>query len=256
MISTKDISLILTGALLLFSGPVHAAKVEHVVTQPVDQAISLQQLTQQQQEQWREQKEKLQSQLDELLVRNKELNDRKQEIEHVVDASQVRIAHKKKQLADIAALTDQISPVIDELHGELVEIVDADLSFLPEERNQRIDALAPVLDDPSVDLGEKYRKVTEALLVEAQYGFTNDVYQQTINTETTPVLVDIFRFGRLGLFYLSLDKRQCGFYNVAEGSWQPLAVKYLPEIRKAVAIGLRQQPAELLDLPVGRMVKQ
>jgi hypothetical protein len=96
----------------------------------------------------------------------------------------------------------------------------------------------------------------EALLVEAEYGFTNDIYQRTIIIETAPVLVDIFRLGRLGLFYLSLDKKQCGFYNVATSSWQPFAVKYLPEVRKAVAIGLRQQPAELLDIPIGRMVKQ
>lgn len=252
----KEISLLLTGVFLLLAGSVLAAKVEHEVTQPMNQAISLQQSTQKQEEQWREKKEKLQSQLDELLARNKELNDRKLEIEHVVETSRARIADKKKQLADIAALTGEISPIIDELYDRLIEIVEADLPFLPEERKQRVDALGPVLEDPSVDLSEKYRKVMEALLVEAEYGFTNDVYQQTINIETTPILVDIFRFGRLGLFYLSLDKKQCGFYNVAVNTWQPLAVKYLPEIRKAVAIGLRQQPAELLDLPVGRMVKQ
>ena len=138
----------------------------------------------------------------------------------------------------------------------MTEVIEQDLPFLPEERGKRLVALAPVLEDPAIRLSEKYRKVMEALLVEAEYGFTCDVSQQTISIGGAPVLVEILRFGRLGLFYLSLDKRQCGFYNVATASWQPLAVRYLPEIRKAVAIGLKQQPPELLDLPLGRVVKR
>jgi hypothetical protein len=254
--SRKSIVFIFSCSLWFTCEAALADKVEREVTQPVNQAISLQQSTQKQEEQWRAEREKLQHHLDELTGINEELNDRKQEAEEAVSASRTRIEAKRRQLADVSTLVSEIPPITDDLLSSLVAVVDEDLPFLPDERQKRIAALEPALSDPNISYSEKYRKVMEALLVEVGYGFSCDVYQQDVDIEGDQVLVDIFRLGRLGLFYLSLDGRQCGFYNVAAHTWQPLPVRHLPEIRKAVAIGLRRQPADLLDLPVGRMVKQ
>ncbi|SDP41585.1 DUF3450 domain-containing protein [Desulforhopalus singaporensis] len=241
---------------LAYCLPVLATGVEQEVVQPVKEAIALRQTTQKQEEQWRAEKEELTSRLDQLLSANKELTGRKTDLERQVDGARERIALKTKQLDDIGRITDEISPVTNQLYERLEAVVVKSLPFLPLERKKRIAALRPILTDPSVPISERYRKVMEAFLVETEYGFTCDVYQQTIDVNGHPILVDIFRLGRLALFYLTLDKKRCGHYNVAADSWQPLSLGYLPQMKKAVAIGLKQMPVELLDLPIGRMVKQ
>lgn len=242
--------------LIPFAGLSWGKGIEDQVKQPVRQAISLLKKTQEHEKQWRIDKEKLIARLDQLQTANEDLSRRRTELQCSAAATESRIVDKKKQLADIARITNEISPFLHELYEQLQHIVADGLPFLETEREQRIEKLRPVMMDPSVTVSEKYHKVMEALLVEAEYGFTYEVTQQTIPLENAPTLVNIFRLGRLGLFYLSLDKKLCGLYNIATKTWQPLGVKHLPAIRAAVAIGLKRRPVELLDLPVGKMVNK
>ncbi|MBU1567791.1 MAG: DUF3450 domain-containing protein, partial [Proteobacteria bacterium] len=96
----------------------------------------------------------------------------------------------------------------------------------------------------------------EALLVEAEYGNTIEVYQETIGLDGREVLVDIFRLGRVGLFFQTLDQKSCGFYNVAIAAWQPLATAYNRTLLAAMEIGAKRRPVELLTLPLGRIQPQ
>jgi hypothetical protein len=107
-----------------------------------------------------------------------------------------------------------------------------------------------------VDIGEKYRKIMEALLVEAEYGFTIEAYQETITIDGQALLADIFRLGRISLFYQSLDRKRCGFYNTADGTWQSLDTVHNAAIQSAIDIAAKRRPIELLCLPVGRMAAQ
>jgi len=232
---------------------VPAADVEREVSLPVREAIHVRRATQTETEQWLVEKEKLAGRLDQLLAENRELSRRRDGLQAEIAAAESRITEKSKELEDIEQVTGAITPVVASLFEQLTASVGESLPFLPEERRKRLTALQPLLGDPSVTINEKYRKVMEALLVEAEYGFSCDVYRQTISIENEATLVDIFRLGRLALFYLTLNKKQCGFYNVATKTWQPLAVRYLPQVKKAVAIGLKQLPVELLSLPVGRI---
>lgn len=253
MKSRTRLSLIILCSLSLAGDVVSATVVEQAVSHPVKQAISLRQSTQKEEEQWRAEKEKLTEQFDQLLAANRELTNRRDELETAVKAAEHRIFEKGNELAGVEQITSEISPVVNELYDQLEEIVASGLPFLPIEREKRIEALKAIHLDPSVAVSEKYRKVMEALLVEAEYGFTFDVYQQTISIGREPTLVDIFRLGRLDLYYLSLDQKACGFYNVATKTWQPLPVKDLLQVKKAVAIGRKQLPVELLHLPLGRI---
>ena len=93
-------------------------------------------------------------------------------------------------------------------------------------------------------------------LVEAEYGFTIETYQETITIEGQAMLVDIFRLGRISLFYQSLDRKRCGFYHTADGAWRDLAKGHNLAIQTAIDIAAKRRPIELLNLPVGRMVAQ
>jgi hypothetical protein len=112
------------------------------------------------------------------------------------------------------------------------------------------------MEDPEVSVSEKFRKAMEALLVEAEYGSTIEVYQQTIAVDDAPSLVNVFRLGRISLFYQTLDQKRCGFYDVAAAAWRPLPTAFNRCLQTAIEIGAKRRPVELLTLPLGRMVGQ
>jgi hypothetical protein len=83
-----------------------------------------------------------------------------------------------------------------------------------------------------------------------------EVYQQTIDLYRQDTLVNIFRLGRISLFYQTLDKQHCGVYNIAKNDWETLGNDYLQAIQDAVDMGSKRKPVEILDLPLGRIAVQ
>lgn len=241
--------------LLSSSLPVQATEVQRQIEQPVRQSIQTHQSTQKNEEQWRTDKERLTARFEQLQEENKELGARKEALGQTITATSSRLAGKRQQLADIARITSEIEPFLDQLLLELGRVVDDGPPFLRNERSQRLERLQTMRTDPTVSVGEQYRKLMEALLVEAEYGFSTEVYQDHIAIDGQTILADIFRLGRLNLFYLTLDQHQCGLYNEASHAWQPLTAAHLHAIQTAFAIGAKRQPVELLNLPVGRMVR-
>lgn len=223
------------------------------IKKPVAESIRIRRDTQEQEEKWRDDKEKLLARYDRLEEMKKQLGTRQAELEDKVKGARGRIAAKEKQLADIEAIQRDIAPLIDSLIEELESFVAGDLPFLAKERRTRLDRLAELRDDPEVAVSEKFRKVLEAMLVEAEYGNTIEVYRQAIALDGRETMVDIFRLGRVGLFYQTLDHTSCGFYSVATSSWQPLPGEYTRAVAAAIEIGAKRRPAELLTLPLGRI---
>ncbi len=226
------------------------------LTQPVEDAVKIRQTTQKQEEKWRNEKQKLASAYEQLQAEQSALKNRHQQLQESNKAASQRIKEKEKQLADIEQIRTQIEPFLEKQVIVLRQQMTDGLPFLTEEREQRLDRLKEILNDPDVTISEKYRKVMEAMLVEAEYGNTIEVYQQTINAGGHTILANIFRLGRISLFYQSLDQSRCGFYNVADAKWQELPAKYNRDIGTAIDIGAKRKPVELLSLPIGRISAQ
>jgi hypothetical protein len=220
----------------------------------VKTAIQTRQTTQKAEEAWREEKEALVARLAALQAEAVRLEQTRTERRTEIAAARTRLAAKQKQLAHIEEISSQIHPFVTQLVEALSEQLVQDLPFLGAERRRRITALQTLVADPEAAVSEKYRKAMEALLIEAEYGFTTETYRETIAVEGQSLLVDIFRLGRLGLFYQSLDHTQCGFFNVADGRWQRLPDGHNPALTKAVEIAAKRRPVEMLNLPLGRMV--
>jgi hypothetical protein len=223
------------------------------VTRPVQDAVTIRQSTQKEEEQWRDEQEKLMALYDTLQVEQTQLMTSREELQESIRSAHKRIAEKDNQLADIEQLRNRIEPFLQESVQALNKQLDEDLPFLPEERHQRMARLDELLTDPNVAISEKYRKVMEAWLVEAEYGSTIEVYQQTITLDQNQMLVNILRLGRISLFYQTLDQVHCGFFDVSAGAWQPLPAPYSRSIGAAIDIGTKKKPAELLSLPLGRI---
>lgn len=223
------------------------------VTQPVDNAVKIRQNTQKQEEKWRDEKQKLIARYEQLRAENDLLEKHHRELVASTDAARKRVSEKDRQLADINEIQNRIDPFLEKTAMLLKKNMADDMPFLIEERWNRIDRLEQILDDPDVSVSEKYRKAMEALMVEAEYGNTIEVYQQTIYIGGSAMLVNIFRLGRISLFFQSLDHSRCGFYNVASGKWEELPHLHNRAVGSAIEIGARRKPVELLSLPLGKI---
>jgi hypothetical protein len=255
--SRKKVNAFLLGFVLLVAAQLFPLNIwaENRVEKPVEDSIDIRQSTQKQRDKWREERERLLAQLEELEDQNAQLQKEHDVLEQTLGDEQKRRREKEEQLADIKEISDQIQPFLDELLHTIDKQISQGLPFLPEERKDRMQDLQEMNADPEAPTSEKYRKIMEALLIEAEYGFTTEVYQEEIPVQGETILVNVFRLGRLNLFYLSLDRESCGFYNIAKKSWQPLSPVYLRDIRAAVEIATKRRTAELLTLPLGRIVR-
>lgn len=223
------------------------------VEKPVQEAIHIRQKTQKSQEHWQEERRKLVDAYEELQRLQKQMKAQKHSLTQASAAARTRIAAKAKQLADIEQISVQIQPLLGELIKGLRQQFNDDMPFLAGERRQRLEKLDRLTADPHVAVSEKFRKIMEALMVEAEYGRTIEVYQETIEVENRAILANIFRLGRIAIFYQTLDQKRCGFYNVASGTWSPLSKSYNYTVQTAMDIGLKRRPVELLTLPIGKM---
>lgn len=239
----------------LFAWPCGAAEsdISGAVRKTVDKAIEIRQSTQKDEERWRQEKEKLTAVYERLKGEQEILQAQHDRLKQETTAARERVAVKEKQLADIERMAAEIDPFLRERVERLRRLVADDTPFLKAEREQRIARLDKMMEDPEAPVSEKFRKTMEALLIEAEYGTTIEVYQDTIELETRPTLVNLFRLGRVSLFYQTLDHKTCGFYDVAARAWRPLPKSYNHAIQTAIEIGARRRPVELLTLPLGRL---
>lgn len=247
---------ILICLILTFTSSVVADEIKERVEKPVNQAISTLKQTQKEEEEWRLLQEKLTIKLDSLQVQVDQLTATRNDLQSEVETTKERLAKKKRQLADIKLIEDGMEPFLRNLIAAMASFPDQGLPFLPGERRERMERLNIIMDDPEIALSEKYRKTMEALQIEAEFGLTIETTQEMIELEGQEVLVNTFRLGRVGFYFVTLDELSCGFYNLAESKWQPLPERYIRSLQTAVAIADKRRPIEFIDMPLGSMVKK
>jgi hypothetical protein len=252
--STQYGSILACWLILLVLPPRPCGSTDRPIEQPVRRAITTRQTTQKAEERWRSQKEAMIARYRQLQGESARLEDEKKSHLQQIRASRERLEAKTKQMEDIGQISKQIEPFLAGLVSEMQDRIDEGLPFLGTERHGRIEKMERLVADPDIAASEKYRKVMEALLVEAEYGLTAEVYQEDITVDGHSELANILRLGRISLFFLSLDGSRCGFYDVAAGAWRPLPKSHNRNIRTAADIAAKRRPAELLSLPLGRMV--
>ena len=255
---TKNIGILLLSVFLgiFAAAPAWADKTDFSskVKKPVNEAIDICKATQEAKEKWMIEKQKLTAVYDQLQEERHRLQLQEDELLQEVAAVRERVAAKEKQLADVAQISEQINPYLNELVDRLRKRFEDDIPFLTDERRRRVEKLEALMEDPRISVNEKFRKVMEAYLIEAEYGNTIEVYQETISIGGQPMLVNVFRLGRISLFYQTQDKKVCGCYDMAEKIWKPLPKSYNLDIQTVIEIGERRRPVELLSMPIGRIV--
>lgn len=87
-------------------------------------------------------------------------------------------------------------------------------------------------------------------MVETEYGRTIEAYSGDLKRDDNNHTVDFLRLGRLGLYYLTLDESEAGYWNKREKRWQILDDRYRSAIRQGLRIARKQAAPDLLQLPM------
>jgi hypothetical protein len=155
--------------------------------------------------------------------------------------------------AELNKLREQLEPYLEGVILRLEDFIAQDLPFLPSEREKRINGMKNSMDNYDLPLSEKLRRVfEEGLQIETDYGdMVEAIEGETLNIDGVDTQVIIFRLGRVGMYYMSLDEEQIGYFNSLTNDWEPLPESMIRDITLAVDIGQAKRPVEIIKLPLG-----
>jgi len=173
-----------------------------------------------------------------------------EQLQRLVSTQRVEMADYQRKFNEIEVTKRQILPLIVRMIDVLGEFVGIDIPFLQRERSQRIAVLRELMERPDVPTSEKYRRISEAYQIELEYGHTIEAYEGEIGTEDDSRTVAFLRFGRLGLYYMTLDGLEIGYWDSISDEWRELDDAYRQSLDRAIRIARKQLPPDLIRLPV------
>ena len=173
-----------------------------------------------------------------------------QQLERLVASQNAELADYERRFQEIEITKRQILPLIIRMLEVLEEFVGIDMPFLPQERSMRIAELNKLMDRPDVPTSEKYRRVTEGYQIELEYGHTIEGYEGEIEVNGETRTVAFLRYGRLGLYYMTLDGVEIGYWDKEGDDWVKLGNEYRQSLDRAMRIARKQLPPDLTRLPV------
>jgi len=169
------------------------------------------------------------------------------QLEKLVMSQKKELSSMDEQLLNIENTQRDIVPLMLKMIDTMVQFVELDIPFLPEERQQRIVQLQTLMERADVTIAEKYRRILEAYQVETEYGRTIEAYRGDLIMGDSTRTVDFLRIGRVSLYYLTLDSLEAGIWN--DNQWQRLDDKYRQAIEQGLKVAKKQLPPDLLVLP-------
>ncbi len=223
------------------------------VKKPISDAIKIRQSSQKKTDKWAMAQEKLKARYKALMAEQAVLGALQDDLLSKVTAKKNIVADLSGRVLEIQRIADQLLPFLNKVDQRLNEMLDNDLPFLKTERQNRLKTLHKILADPRISQSEKFRKTMETLFIEAEYGNSVEVYQDKIMIKNKEIIANIFRLGRISIFFQSPDKKQTGYYDSAENSWMILPKQQNRSINTAIEIAEKRQSAKIISLPLGRM---
>ncbi len=239
---------------MLFAAPaVYGQQSPEKVQQKVTQAIGVEAAAQAKADDWSWDKQGMISKIRDAKYRVTWLKYRQEKNRQYIAKAKQNIADLEYQKEELNKLREQLEPYLEGVILRLQDFVNQDLPFLPEERAKRIAALKTSMDNYDLPLSEKFRRVfEEGLEIETEYGKVVDgSVETTLNINGVDTQVTIFRLGRVGMYYLSLDETQSGYYNRTTGKWEPLPEDMNQEIKLAIDISGAKRSVQIVNLPLG-----
>ncbi len=221
----------------------------------VSSALKIQQKSQKQGIKSQNKIDSLDDQTSSMLHEYREINAKLEEMQAYNDQLQREVKDQEAEIVrldterlEIEQTRRHLVPMMLDMRDVFTKFVDLDTPFLPDERKMRVEQLQKVMDRSDVPLAEKFRRLIEAYRVEAEYGYSIESYRGELVTDKTRT-VDFLRLGRVGLYYLTLDGKESGFYNPKSQNWQILTSEFNEPIKDGLLMARKQLPPNLVILP-------
>jgi hypothetical protein len=155
------------------------------------------------------------------------------------------IASLQQQLATLDQTAQDVQPLLQRMFDDLEKFVAADVPFLPEERQMRIERLRDLMSNPETPASEKFRRLLEAYQIEMEYGRTMDSYVQEIDGKPA----DLVRLGRVSLMYRTQDGTKSGYWDNQKKAWVE-DLGHARAINEALRIAKGAGAPDLIAVPV------
>ena len=223
------------------------------IEKPVKKSINIRQKTQKKEDKWADNKAELITEYKNLCEENENLVIENGNLKKEFKSCKEEIASFKSKIAAIEVISNELEPYLIKVIERLEKSIQASLPFLAQERRTRLQTLRKLIEKPDVSSAELFRRIMEAVLVEAEYGNTVEVYREQIDINEKQITACIFRLGRVSLFFKTPDNRRTGYFDPGAGKWVKLPEKYNREIGNAIEIAAKRRSIELVTLPVGRI---
>lgn len=179
-----------------------------------------------------------------------DLNIYNAQLRRLIQSQEREIEQYDRDLSDLEQTRRRLMPLMWQMTEALEKIFEVDTPFLQKERSLRLEELKTLMDRADITVADKYRRLMEAYQIEAEYGHTIEAYQGEVNLDGDVRTVDFLRFGRVGLYFLSLDGNSAGVWNLYQSNWEPLDDEFKEQLAQGIRIARKQMPPNLIRLPV------
>ncbi len=217
--------------------------------------ITLQQNVKELGDTWAQKRAKLLQQIQELKSQNLWLNYQIKLYKAYIEEEKQTIAELKRRQEILEQINIKLEPYLDKVVNNLSNFIDQDMPFLMQERKTRLSFLRQSLINYKIGLGEKLRRVLQALEIEAKYGMEIQTREDEINLNGQKLDGYILRLGRMDMFFISLDRQIAAKYNKYQKKWIKISNEYIDDIEQTIEISQKKRAAQIVDLPIGRLTK-
>lgn len=249
--SSRQIAGVATAAFVLVAGSVFAQSV--TVDQVLQADLRRIQVAQESQERINQVVEGTRSLADDYRAINKEIDGLKvynRLMTAQTNGQQATLDDIALSMDQVDVINRQIFPLMERMIDGLEQSIALDIPFLMDERNKRIADLKNIMERSDVSVAEKFRKVMEAYQIEMDYGSTNEWYTESLNVDGAVREYNMFRVGRIGLYFQSDDTVITGWYNPESNAYELLGNEHRSEVRKGIRIARQLIAPELILLPM------
>jgi len=170
--------------------------------------------------------------------------------EKVVESQLREIVSLEEQLGRVDEITAVMVPMMLDMIDDLEAFIEADLPFQITDRRERIANLRTVLSRADVVPAEQYRLIIDAYQTELEVGNTVSTWTDEVSINEKLTDVDMFRYGRVSLVYLTRDDRKAARWDRDTRTWVDINSSYNPQIRTAIKAAKELIQPEILFGPV------
>ena len=249
--SSRQLTSVATAALVVVAGSVFAQSA--TVDQVLQADLRRLELAQESQERINSVVEGTRSLADDYRAINKEIDGLKvynRLMTAQTNGQQATLDDIALSMEQVDVINRQIFPLMERMIDGLQQSIALDIPFLMAERDRRIVDLQEIMERSDVSVAEKFRKVMEAYQIEMDYGTSSEWYREELEIDGVVREYNMFRVGRIGLYFQSDDTNITGWFNPDTRAYELLGSEHRNEIRKGIRIARQLIAPELILLPM------